>query len=329
MCAKLWAQIVGKLTRRYMLKTQRHALEKQLIERMGASLAAAPWITCRRVGSWMGLAFFYGLKRRRLIALENLNLALPHLSERRRQQIARRSVQNFGMSFCEFMHLQAASPQEIRDYCQWDGFEHIEKALAKGRGVMLTTAHFGAWEVMGARAALDFPLTVVVRLTSNQTLKNHIEKVRAAINVNMILKEESARVSLKVLRANEGLAIFGDQHAGPEGMLLPMFGHPTRVFTSPVRLALAAKSPLVPSFGVRREPWIADGRVVIRASAGLYLHEEHYGSRDDAVLAGTRFMQEETENIVRRHPDQWLWMHKRWRDEDAMQTVPIPENVSA
>jgi KDO2-lipid IV(A) lauroyltransferase len=299
-----------------MLKAQRTALEKRLIQRIGASLGAAPWSTCRRVGSLMGLAFFYGLKRRRTIALENLNLALPHLSERRLKQIARRSVQNFGMSFCEFMHLHTASPDEIRAYCQWEGLEHIHEGLSRGHGVMLTTAHFGAWEVMGAAMALEFPLTVVVRLTSNKALKSHGEKVRAAVNIKMILKEESARVSLKVLRANEGLAIFADQHAGPQGLLMPMFGHLTRVFSSPVRLALAAGAPIVPLFGVRRDPWLTDGRVLIRVSPALYLHETQYESRSDAVLAGAQYMQDENEAIVRQHPDQWLWMHRRWRPED-------------
>ena len=284
---------------------------------MSASLEAAPWSTCRRVGSWMGLAFFYGLKRRRVIALENLSLALPHLSEKRIKEIARRSVQNFGMSFCEFMHLNAASPAEIRDYHQWEGLEHIHDGLKQGHGVMLTTAHFGAWEVMGAGMALEFPLTVVVRLTSNKTLSDHVRKVRAAINIKMILKEESARVSLRVLRANEGLAIFADQHAGPDGMLLPMFGHMTRAFTSPPRLAIAAQAPIVPIFGVRREPWLSDGRVIIKALPGLYLHQQNYESRDDAVREGTRFIQDATENIVRQYPDQWLWMHRRWRPEDA------------
>ncbi len=299
-----------------MMKTQRRALEKRLIQRMGDALSSAPWITCRRVGSLMGLAFFYGLKRRRTIALENLSLALPHLSQRRRQQIARRSVQNFGMSFCEFMHLQAASPAEIRAYCAWQGLEHIHNALAQGHGAMLPTAHFGAWEVMGARMAQEFPMSVVVRLTSNQALKSHAEKVRAAVNIKMILKEESARVSLRALRANEGLAIFADQHAGPSGMLLPMFGHQTRVFTSPARLALAAQAPIVPIFAVRREPWIANGRVVIQSGPALDLQQQHYATRDDAVLAGTRFMNDATEAIVREYPDQWLWMHRRWRAED-------------
>ncbi len=276
----------------------------------------APWATCRLTGSWMGLAFFYGSRHRRAIAISNLRLAMPGLSDARVQRIAMRSAQNFGMSFCEFLHLRTASAQEIHDYSEWIGLEHIQRGLAQGRGVMLPTAHFGAWEVMGARAAQSFPLTVVVRLTSNKALQDHVRTVRAAINVHMILKSESPRASLRVLHAGETLAIFPDQHAGIGGALLPMFGHITRAFTSPARLALAAGAPMVPTFAVRRRPWLADGRVVITASPGKYLHEEEHGGREQAVEAGTKFILHETEEIVRRHPEQWLWMHKRWRPED-------------
>lgn len=276
----------------------------------------APWRTCRLTGAWMGLAFYYGSRSRRHIALANLRLALPEISDARARRIAQRSAQNFGMSFCELLHLRTASASEIHDYSEWRGLEHIEAGLARGRGVMLPTAHFGVWEVMGARAAQQFPLTVVVRLTSNKALQAHVRRVRAAINVGMILKNEPARASLKVLRRNEGLAIFPDQHAGAEGTLLSMFGQPTRSFTSPARLALAARAPMVPTFAVRRTPWIDDGRVVITASPAKYLHDEEYADREDAVLAGTRYILDETEKIVRAHSDQWLWMHKRWRPED-------------
>lgn len=278
----------------------------------------APWATCRLTGSWMGLAFFYGSRNRRAIATSNLSLALPGLSSAGVQRIAMRSAQNFGMSFCEFLHLRTASAREIHDYSEWRGLEHIHRGLALGHGVMLPTAHFGAWEVMGARAAQEFPLTVVVRLTSNKALQDHVKTVRAAINVQMILKSESPRASLRVLHANEGLAIFPDQHAGPNGALLPMFGHITRAFTSPARLALAARSAMVPTFAVRRTPWLADGRVVITASPGKYLHLEEHGGREEAILEGTRFILRETEAIVRRHPEQWLWMHKRWRPGDKI-----------
>ncbi|RYG63066.1 hypothetical protein EON80_21930 [bacterium] len=298
------------------LKRQRRVVEQVIIDKLSRSMEQAPWSTCRWVGSLYGMAFFAGFGRRRFIATDNLRRVYPHLSENERIRLARRSAQNFGMSFCEFLHLGAASPAEVAAYCQWQGLEHIQAGLETGKGVLLPTAHFGAWEVMGARAAQDFPLTVVVRLTSNQTLRDHIEKVRRYINVGMIHKDEPARASMKKLHANEGLAIFADQHAGKHGMLMPMFGDITRFHSGPARLALATKSFIVPTFGVRRTPWLSDGRVVITASPGLDLQAEKL-SRDEAVLKGTNYVIQETENIIRKHPDQWLWMHRRWRPEDA------------
>ncbi|PQV63679.1 KDO2-lipid IV(A) lauroyltransferase [Abditibacterium utsteinense] len=296
------------------LKQKRTQIEKRVIGRMGRSLERAPWSTCRRVGSFFGLAFYYGQSSRREIAQSNLRLIFPDLSEREVQQLARRSAQNFGMSFCEFLHMRTASKAEIRNYCEWDGLERIQDEFAGGHGVILPTAHFGAWEVMGARAAQDFPLTVVVRLTSNKSLRAHIERVRAAIHVGMIHKNEPARVSMKILHANQSLAIFADQHAGADGLLLPVFGIPTRVHSSPARLALATRAPIIPTFGVRRTPWLGDGRVVITPSPALYLDKS--ADRESEVLRGTNYVTAQTEAIIRAHPDQWLWMHRRWREGD-------------
>ncbi|HEX8465289.1 MAG TPA: lysophospholipid acyltransferase family protein [Abditibacterium sp.] len=298
------------------LKKQRLALERQAIARLGASMEKAPFSTCRWVGSLMGLAFYGAIKSRRATANSNLKLVFPNLSDQEVTRLARRSAQNFGMSFCEFLHLKSASKAEIAAYCQWNGLENILAALSGGQGVVLPTAHFGAWEVMGARAVHEFPLTVVVRLTSNVALREHIESVRRAINVQMIHKNEPARPSLDVLHRGEGLAIFPDQHAGKTGTLLPFFGFPTSVVTSPARLALVTGAPLVPTFAVRRKPWLSDGRVVITASPALKLEREKGKSREEIVIEGTQYVLRETEKIIRAHPDQWLWMHRRWRDED-------------
>ncbi|HEX9997956.1 MAG TPA: lysophospholipid acyltransferase family protein [Abditibacterium sp.] len=297
------------------MKQQRKQIEQHLIAKLSASMERAPFSTCRWVGSLFGLAFFGAFTRRRVIATGNLRLVYPDWSERDIVRTARRSAQNFGMSFCEFLHLGAASPREIAAYCEWQGLEHIQAGFERGHGVLLPTAHFGAWEVMGARAAQDFPLTVVVRLTSNQALRSHIEVVREKISVGMIHKNEPARASMKKLHKNEGLAIFADQHAGRNGLMLPMFGFDTRFHGAPARLALATNSLIVPTFGVRRKPWLSDGRVVIRASKGILL-ESKTKTREAAVLEGTQYIIAETEERIRRNPDQWLWMHRRWRASD-------------
>ena len=195
------------------------------------------------------------------------------------------------------------------------------------------TAHFGNWEVMGARAVQEFPLAVVVGPTSNSSFEGYIEALRCKVGIKMISKFETAQASLQVLRANEALGIFPDQHTGRHGVMVPLFGHPTRFVSSLARLALVSRAPVVPSFGVRRTPWLADGRIIATMSPGFYVRlqcgerwasgtgreNRHPAAREAAVVEGTRRVICEIENIVRRHPDQWLWMHRRWRPEDTVQ----------
>jgi KDO2-lipid IV(A) lauroyltransferase len=183
--------------------------------------------------------------------------------------------------------------------------------------VLLLTAHLGNWEVMGARAAQDFPLTVVARPSSNSGIQRHIAEVRRAAGIDVISKFDTGRTSLQVLRANGALGILPDQYAWPDGPLMPMFGHLTRFITSPARLALLAHAPIVPGFGVRRTPWLADGRIMASVWPAFYVTPAcRHASREAAVHEATRCVIAQIEAIVRRHPDQWLWMHRRWRAED-------------
>jgi len=204
----------------------------------------------------------------------------------------------------------------VRAYCRIDGLEHIERARQNGRGVILLTAHLGNWEVMGARAAQDFPLSVVARPAGNRAVQRHIDGVRESAGIGVISKYDTGRSALKTLRAGGTLGVLPDQYAWPDGVLLPMFGHPTRFVTSLARLALMSGAPVLPSFGVRRTPWLRDGRIVATVGPEFSVEAASTRTRDEVVMDGTRRVVTELENIISRHPDQWLWMHHRWREED-------------
>lgn len=303
---------------------RRDAFEVGLTRVLAAPMERASWSGCRHTGAWLGLLIFHALGSRRDMGIANIRIALPHISQRRAYQILRRSMQNMGMLLCEFLHLKVATPQEISAYAEIEGYEHIEQGFARGRGVLLLTAHFGNWEVMGARAVQSFPMTVMIRPTSNAGFQSYIEGIRRHVGIKMISKHATARTSLKVLRANEALAIFPDQYDTSEELLLPFFGRPTRFISSFSRLTLMAQAPLVPGYGVRRIPWLADGRIRIQVKPGLYLHEGNYATREDAVVAGTRWAIQQLEELLRQYPEQWLWIHRRWRDgdiADALRTL--------
>jgi KDO2-lipid IV(A) lauroyltransferase len=290
-----------------------HAAEAKLMSAAGAACERASFRQCRSAGMWLGLLFHHALPSRRKISRDNLRLAFPKLSTRQADRMARRVSQNAAMTFCEFLHLRAAGEKELREYSWIEGYEHIQSGFDAGRGVLLLTAHLGNWEIMGARAALEFPLTVIARPRSNEAVHNHIESIRAQVNVKVISRFDTGRAPLKVLKNNESLGVLPDQYE-QNGALLPFFNHPTQMVDALARLALLSRARVVPAFGVRRKPWLKDGRIVAQVFPGFEIPKTE--NRAEDVLNGTRRVVEELEKIIRAHPDQWLWMHRRWREKD-------------
>lgn len=295
-------------------KKNLHAIEARLMGAAGALSERASFRQCRHAGMWLGLLFHHALPSRRRISVANLRLAFSSLSLRQADRLARRASQNAAMTFCEFMHLRATGENELREYAAIEGLEHIQEGFDAGRGVLLLTAHLGNWEIMGARAAQEFPLTVIARPRSNPVIHEHIESIREKSGISVISRFDAGRAPLRVLRANQALAILPDQYE-VGGLRLPFFGQPTPMVSALARLALLSKARVVPAFGIRRGPWLADGRIIARVSPGFNISRTE--NREEDVLAGTRRMIAELEDVIRAHPDQWLWMHRRWREEDG------------
>lgn len=302
--------------------TRWQAAEARLVKLCARAMERASWTGCRRTGSWLGLAFYYGIRGRQRVAVENLQIAFPNLSENDARRHARRAAQNLGMTFCESLHLGAATKEDVRDYATIEGLEHLQQAYSGGTGVVVLTAHFGNWEILAARLAQEFPFSAMARPNSNAGVERHVEQVRRNAGIKVISKWESARPAVRALRAGELLCLLPDQRAGKgEGLLLPMFGRVTRFYSSVAQLAMLSGAPVVPAFGVRREPWLSDGRIIACIEPGLHLKadaEEQNLSRDAAVRQGTQRVIGELEKVIRTHPDQWWWLHRRWREADSI-----------
>ncbi len=296
------------------LMKHREVLETRAMQSVAGAMERASWDACRRTGAWMGLLLFSTFRARRAVGIRNVQLAFPDLSDSQARRIVRRSYQNFAMMFCEFLHLRVATPEQVRAYCDLQGFDIMTQAREQGRGAMMLTAHIGNWEVLAARVAQEVPVTAVARPTSNAGVESHIASIRAAVGIKVLLKNEAGRSAVRALKQGDTVIILPDQYAWPDGALLPMFGHPTRVVTSLARIALLTGAPIVPLFGVRRTPWLADGRIIGRTSPSFELQKT--GDRESDILDGTRRVIDEIENVVRHYPEQWLWVHKRWRDRD-------------
>ena len=300
------------------VSARRSQAEQRLARALGSSFERSSWAGCRRLGSLLGLAFFGAGSKRRELAIANVQMALG-LNRAQATRIARRSAQNWGMTTCEFLHLPGASVQEIRDYAhaQEADLEILRQALSANCGAIFLMAHLGNWEIIGARLAQEISVSAIVRPLSNETMHNAMSGVRRSSGLSLISKHGAARPALKALRAGSALCILPDRHAGAEGALLPIFGRETRFETAPSRLALMSGAPIIPVWGVRREPWLRDGRIQMRLGRAFHVRAASREEREQAVLEGTRSVIASIEEIVRAHPDQWSWMLRRWRDTDA------------
>jgi len=305
--------------RRMASRARRQAVAARVFETLSTTMGRMTWAGCRRTGMWMGLLFYNGVRWRRDATIASVQLAFPGIGQTRARQIARRSAQNICMTLCEFLHLRTASAREVREYVDFESFEHIPTVLKQGHGFIMLSAHFGNWELVAARSALEFPLTVVARQRSNSALQECFSEVRRAAGVQEILKFNAARAAVRLLQNNSVVGLLPDEYAWRDGILLPMFGQPTRFTIAPARLALMGHSPLIPIFGVRRTPWLSDGRIIARVSPPLYFHSQP-GQRDAVVHESTGRIIEQIENIVREYPEQWLWPHDRWKAEDMEPT---------
>lgn len=296
---------------------RRAAIEQRLSRALSSGFERSSWAGCRRVGSLLGLSFFAIGRKRRELAIGNVQLALG-VSRGSATRIARRSAQNWGMTTCEFLRLPAASAGEIRDYvlAEEADLQSLREVLEAGSGAVFLMAHLGNWEVIGARLAQEMSLSAIVRPLSNASMQKSMSDVRRKVGLSLISKHGAARPALKALRSGRALCILPDRHAGDEGALLPLFGRDTRFETAPARLAMMSGAPIIPVWGVRREPWLRDGRIRLRLGQAFHVRSENRGEREEAVLGGTRQVMASLEEIVRAHPDQWSWMLRRWRESD-------------
>ncbi|MDF2441505.1 MAG: Kdo2-lipid lauroyltransferase/acyltransferase [Abditibacteriota bacterium] len=297
------------------VSSSRAQWEQRISGALSARMERLSFEGCRRLGAQLGLAFFAVGKRRRELAIANVQMAL-RCNRAQATRIARRSAQNWGMTTCEFLHMPGASPQEIRDYVSLDKLEYLQ-SLQGGNGVILLTAHLGNWEALSARLAQEVALSAIMRPLSNSTAQERMSGVRSAMGMELISKHAAARPSIKALRAGGSLLVLPDRHAGPEGALLPLLGRETRFETAPARFAVMSGAPIVPVWGVRREPWLSNGRIEGRIMPGFSVHANDRNEREAAVIDGTRLVIAALETTVRAHPDQWSWMLRRWRDDDA------------
>jgi|LSQX01.1.fsa_nt_gb KDO2-lipid IV(A) lauroyltransferase len=262
------------------------------------------------IANGIGALIYRLLAKRRVIAMENLRIILgDRYTERERAQILSFSVRNTAKTMLELLKLPWLSDTQFDRFITVSGAEHLKSAAAAGNGVILITAHFGNWEALPAVVSrCGLHLSVIARDSSNPGTARIINHSRELLG-SKVLPRESVRSMLQVLRSGGGLGILPDQHAERGGIMVPFMGHPAITPGGPAALALRTGAAVVPGFA-RRTP---DDRLEIDILPPIEMPAT--GDSDADILEGTRRINEVIGEQIREHPEQWMWMHRRWRVE--------------
>ena len=260
----------------------------------------------RRFGDLTAMA----LPRRRRVVLRNLALAFPDLPDDGRRRLARRSWQHLGMTVVEMARVLARPLQATLDEMTIEGQEHIQRAMTESGRALMLTAHLGNWEYLSAAHGLvDYPLAIVVRPLDAPALQALADTMRRKTGVEIIDKRGALRPVLEALRKGRLIGILLDQNAARrEGVFVPFFGRMASTSRSIALLALRTRTPILPVFTRREGP--GRHRVVVEPPV---LMPDPMNDLEAAVVELTARCTAVIERVVRQTPEQWLWVHDRWR----------------
>lgn len=266
------------------------------------------------IGHTIGRITYRVSRRLRQTGERNLKLAFPEMSERERTRILRGSFTSLGRQLGEFSQFSKLNSETLPRLVDCEGLEHLAAARGRGRGVILFTAHLGAWELLSlALSGFGYPFSYLVRRLDNPKLERLIEQTRTRLGNRTIDKRAAARPMLRTLSAGEMLALAIDTNMmAHEGIFVDFFGVPASTSFILAKLALRTEAAVIPFFALWEEP---RQRFVLHIDAPL--HIERTGNEEEDIRRLTALLTKVVEDYVRRYPEQWLWIHKRWRTRPA------------
>jgi len=244
----------------------------------------------------------------RRVAQQNLSFALPEIAAGRRSQIIDGVFRTIARMLVAVARLPLINASNVADWISYEGLEHYLEAKREGRGVLVATAHLGNWELSAyTHALMTESMHVMVRPLDNPLVDRLVEERRTLSGNRLIYKRDAARAVITALRRNEAIGILIDQNTTTsEGVFIDFFGKQASAGSAFVKFAHHADAPVVPGFALWDE---SAGRYVLR----FYPRVPMTGD----IQADTQRIHTVFEQIIREHPDQWMWIHRRWKTRPA------------
>ncbi|MGD0437908.1 MAG: lysophospholipid acyltransferase family protein [Bryobacteraceae bacterium] len=257
-----------------------------------------------------GLARFYArlldlaIPRLRAVATRNLQLAYPDKSPKERAAIADEVFESIGRLLYAFARFPQMNRANISQWIRYEGLDNYLEAKKSGRGILVATAHFGNWELSAfAHALMTEPMHVMIRPLDNPRIDRMVEKRRRLSGNRLIEKWDGARAVLRALQSNDAVGILIDQNTSlEEGVFVDFFGTSACANTAFAKIAARTGAAVIPGFAV----WSAEERRYV-------LHFRPPIEMTGDAVRDTQRLHQVLEGIIREHPGQWLWIHRRWK----------------
>ena len=285
------------------------ALEYHVVRILLGVIGVFPYRVSLKFGEALGILLFHLIKGARKTAFRNLEIAFPKNPEEKNRKIAKGTFKSLGRHIGFVSHFPKFKKEDIRDLITIHGKNHYFAAEDSGRGMLFFTGHFGSWEVFNLLApAFERDMNILVRRMDNKRIESYVDSLRTKFGSSTLGKKEAPRRLYRLLNDGRTLGILADLNAQlHDGVFVDFFGVPAATTKSIAKLVVKTKPVLFPAFAVWEEK---------ERKYCVYLEEpieyEITGDRERDILEITRLFTQSVETWVRKYPEQWLWIHKRW-----------------
>ena len=288
----------------------RSKLEFLLVWSAVRLLGLPPRAIARGVGALIGRTAFYLTPRLRRSGDRNLALAFPEKTPAERGQILRRLYRNLGWLLAEFCQMPRYTRASVQRFIRYEGLQHYLAAREQGRGVLILTGHLGAWELSSFyHSLMGYPMSIVIRRLDNALVDDLVNRIRCLHGNQVLHKDDFARGLLAAMRRGETVGILMDTNmTPPQGAFVNFFGHLACTASGLARVARKTGAAVLPGFLLWDE---SAQQYVLRFGAPLTLIASEDPEAD--AVANTALFTRVIEQYIRDNPDQWLWVHRRWK----------------
>jgi KDO2-lipid IV(A) lauroyltransferase len=288
----------------------RENLEYWLVVAVARTLGRMPRGMARLLANGLAFAVYWVFGRLRRVGVRNLEMALPELPLAERTRILRRVYVHLGWQLVEFCRMTRYTAENTGAWLCTDGLEHYLAAQARGKGVLVVTGHLGAWELSSFyHSLMGYPMGMVIRRLDNRRLDDFVNGIRCLHGNRVIHKDDFGRGLLLAMRAGQTVGILMDTNmTPPQGSFVKFFGIDACTATGLAHVARKTGAAVLPGFMFWEE---AERKYVLHF--GPEIEIPHTASPAADILVATQLCTDAIESWIRRYPDQWLWIHRRWK----------------